>query len=108
MAVGHDMRIIGDPHRLGMPRGAGAYDLILGSVGRAAIVAGHGIDDPAHVLEYALHTPKAAAGKDEGFRAGVLWCLIEERRRQGPVDVGASRGCVTERTRQTDGESNDR
>jgi hypothetical protein len=71
-------------------------------LGRATIVAGHRIDDPAHVLEHALHAPKAAAGEDEGFRSGVLWHLIEQGRRQAPVEVGASRGCVTEGTaRQT-------
>src|SRR3954471_4260714 len=56
---------------LGVAGLAGADDFVFGSFGASARVARRRADHSLNVLEYGLHTPEAAAGKNGGFLGGT-------------------------------------
>ena len=69
LPVGDLCRVVADPHRLGVARGARAHGRVVRSLRRAARVAGDGALDAADVLEHALHAPEAAACEHDGLLA---------------------------------------
>lgn len=68
-----------------------ADGLVLGSTGRAAVVAGDGIFHTLYVLEHALKAPEAAAGEYGGLQVGRGW-RVQSGWRDGYAVVGRTEG----------------
>ena len=67
VAVGNLGWVVGNLHRLGMPRHAGAHNLVLRGRGASPGIARNDSGDAPHVLEHGVHTPEAASRQDCGL-----------------------------------------